>query len=52
MNSKARTMITRSAGLAATYLPPARIAPPRCSRGSASAGRAERHAAITAMTAR
>jgi hypothetical protein len=52
MNSAARSKMTRSAGLAATYRPPARIASPTCSRGSTRAGGVPRHQAMTAMTAR
>jgi hypothetical protein len=44
--------MARSTGLAATYRPPARIASPTCSRGSALAGRVLRHHQMTAMTAR
>ncbi len=44
--------MTRRAGLAATYRPPARIASPRCSRGSTLAACVFRQAATTAITAR
>ena len=51
MNSPARATITRSTGPAAMYRPPARIASPTCSRGSASAGRVECQVQSTASTA-
>ncbi|MGA9832587.1 MAG: hypothetical protein WBQ71_15830 [Trebonia sp.] len=51
MNSPARAKITRSTGLAAMYRPPARIASPTCSRGSASAARVECQVMSTASTA-
>ena len=51
MKSPARAKITRSTGLAAMYRPPARIASPTCSRGSASAARVECQVMSTASTA-
>jgi hypothetical protein len=52
MKRKARSRITCSTGLAATYRPPARIASPTCSRGIVWAVRMLRHRQITAMTTR